>query len=94
MGSRGIAIVITDCEESVKLDESREELLEHIANLESDIVNLENEIAGLTCDSTAIFDVSQFKFRLQLDGLLTSELNDAIDVYMKYYNKETLPNAY
>ena len=71
------------------MDASRAELLDHIANLESHIANLENEISELTCDSTVIFDVSHFKFRLQLDGLLTSELNDAIDVYMKYYNKET-----
>lgn len=93
MESRSIAIVIADCKESVKLDTSRAELLlNHIANLESYIANLENEISELTCDSTTIFDVSDFKFRLQLDGLLTSELNDAIDVYMKYYNKETLSN--
>ena len=93
-GISWFAIVIADCKESVKLNASRAELLDHIANLESYIANLENEISELTCDSTAIFDVSHFKFRLQLDGLLTSELNDAIDVYMKYYNKETLSNEH
>lgn len=86
MESRGIAIVILDCKESVKLEVSRAELLDHIANLESYIANLENEMLDLTCSPTAIFDVSHFKFRLQIDGLLTSELNDAIDVYLKHYN--------
>lgn len=64
-----------------------DDLLDHIANLEEYISFLEEKIMDLTDSSSVIFDVPNFKFRLQIDGLLTSELEDEIDSYMKYYNE-------
>lgn len=36
---------------------------------------------------SSIIDISDFKFRLSLDGLLTPELEQFIHDYLKFYQK-------
>ena len=38
-------------------------------------------------DTSTIIDVGWFKYRLQLDGLLTPQLESFIEDYLKYYNE-------
>ena len=65
-----------------------EELLDRCLDLQEYVHHLQDKFEEFSENFSGILDVSDFKYYLELDGLLTSELNDAIDVYMKYYNKE------
>ena len=83
---------------------TKEELLGKINELESELddlqcekdsldeayYELECELADLTDDMThnAIWDVEYFKFKLSTDGLLTPELDEYIENYMKFNNSK------
>lgn len=70
-------------------DLSKQELIETIEDLQYELdrssdcyAEMENQL-----DKTnAIKDVDQFKWRLQLNNLLTPELEAFIDHYLKFYN--------
>ena len=73
--------------------------MEEIEDLKSQLVDgegfygeLENQVADLSqklekIEDDALFDVKDFKWRLQLDGLLTPQLDDFIENYLKFHNK-------
>lgn len=78
------------------MPESHSEILEwELTHAEKEISNLREQIAiyqdalsDYQNSHSTIFDIEDFKFRLSLDNLLTFELEEAIDIYLKYYNKD------
>ena len=66
-----------------------ENLKDELDRLSDCYTEMENELTDTinTFDSIdAIKDVNWFKYRLQLDGLLTPQLESFIEDYLKYYN--------
>lgn len=57
---------------------------------EARISELEDQLAEIAENFSGIVNIGDFKYRLRLDNLLTPELDDAIDVYLKFYNKAFL----
>lgn len=56
--------------------------------LQEENSHLENELYEFSC--YGICDVDTFKYRLRQHDLLTAELEQFVDYYMKFYNKEDL----
>ena len=80
-------MVVTNSQDITHVSESQDdELLSWYYDLQDYAHSLERDLEELTVDFQGIFDVSNFKFRLQLDGLLTPELGEFIDIYVKHYN--------
>jgi chromosome segregation ATPase len=72
-----------------KLQSENERLQDELDNLSDCYAELENQAADAinTLDAADIIkDVGYFKYRLQLDGLLTPQLESFIEDYLKYYN--------
>lgn len=71
------------------LQSENERLQDELDNLSDCYTEMENQLADQinTLDAVgAIKDVEYFKYRLQLDGLLTPEFESFIEDYLKYYN--------
>ena len=71
------------------LQSENERLQDELDNLSDSYTEMENQLADQinsldTVDS--IKDMDWFKYRLQLDGLLTPQLESFIEDYLKYYN--------
>lgn len=75
-----------------------EELLKKLGSIDISMNNIEDELIDarneITNVYTSIFDmkknsiinISLFKLKMQEEGLLTKELEEFIDNYMKFYN--------
>ena len=66
-----------------------ERLQDELDRLSDCYTEMENQLADQinTLDAIdTIKDVNWFKYRLQLDGLLTPQLESFIEDYLKYYN--------
>ena len=72
-----------------KLQSENETLNDELDRLSDCYVELENQLAEATniidCDNN-IKDIGWFKWKLQLDNLLTPELEKFIENYMKFNN--------
>ena len=71
------------------LQSENERLQDELENLSDCYTELENDLADRinTLDAVGtIKDVDYFKYRLELDGLLTPQLESFIEDYLKYYN--------
>lgn len=73
-----------------KLQSENEKLQDELDRLSDCYTEMENQLADKinTLDSVdTIKDVEWFKYRLQLDGLLTPQPESFIEDYLKYYNE-------
>lgn len=65
---------------------------------EAYISKLKDILDNLDANFNGIADIEDFKYRLRLDNLLTPELEDFIEYYMRYRNKdflkELIPDEY
>jgi hypothetical protein len=57
---------------------------------EIDKSQLKRYFAYIGIDFNGIADIEDFKYRLRQDNLLTPELEDFIEYYMRYRNKDFL----
>lgn len=57
---------------------------------EAYISKLKDILDNIDANFNGITDIEDFKYRLRQDNLLTSELEDFIEYYMKYRNQEFL----
>ena len=67
-----------------------ENLKDELDRLSDCYTEMENQLADRINSLDAIDtikDVEYFKYRLQLDGLLTPQLESFIEDYLKYYNE-------
>ena len=58
-------------------------LEERVADLEWKLAHISDEFEGIT-------NIDDFKYRLRLDGVLTREIEESIDLYLKYHNNKEL----
>ena len=75
--------------ENKRLREENENLKSDYENLSDCYCEIENKYADLQnkFDSgNTIMDVENFKWKLRLDGLLTPELENFIEWYIRYHN--------
>ena len=74
-----------------RLQSKNDRLQDELNNLSDCYTELENQLAdtinSLESDDV-IHDVNHFKFRLEVDGLLTPQLESFIENYLKFYNEE------
>lgn len=63
-----------------------ESLEKEIKNNQDKIYKLEDTIDAMK--QSGIFDIENFKWQLRNDNLYTRELEEFIDNYMRFYNKE------
>ena len=73
-----------------RLQSENENLQDELDKLSDCYTELENDLADRINFLDAIDtikNVDWFKYRLQLDGLLTPELESFIEHYLKFYNK-------
>ena len=76
--------LITECK---KLQSENERLQDELDRLSDCYTEMENVLADNTLDAVdSIKDTEWFKYRLELDGLLTPQLESFIEDYLKYYN--------
>lgn len=71
------------------LQSENERLQDELDNLSDSYTEMENQLADQinSLDTVdGIRDMDWFKYRLQLDGLLTPQLESFIEDYLKYYN--------
>ena len=74
-----------------KLQSENEKLQDELDRLSDCYTDMESQLADLinTFDlMDVIKDVDYFKWKLQLDGLLTSQLESFIDYYLRFYNEK------
>ena len=75
--------------ENKRLQEENENLKSNYDNLSDLYCEMENKYADLVnkfdCDGV-ISDINNFKYRLKVDGLMTPELEEYIEYYIRYYN--------
>ena len=74
-----------------KLYSENETLKDELDRLSDCYTEMENKLVDATHvveQEAAINDVEHFKYRLRLDGLLTPELEEFIEYYMRYHNDE------
>ena len=74
-----------------RLQSENERLTGELNDLSDCYTELENESADLfnaLNNDNVIKDVDLFKFKLEVDGLMTQDLEDFITKYMKFYNVE------
>jgi hypothetical protein len=72
-----------------KLQSENEKLQDELDRLSDCYTEMENQLAdeiNTLYTVGTIKDVDYFKYRLQLDGLLTPQLESFIEDYLKYYN--------
>ena len=72
-----------------KLQSENENLQDELDRLSDCYSEMENQLADRinAMDAVEIIkDVDWFKFRLEIDGLLTSELECFIEYYLKFHN--------
>lgn len=78
----------------MSIEEEKIQRLEGIIeSLEKEIENKQDKIYELedtidTMKQSGIFDIENFKWQLRNDNLYTRELEEFIDNYMRFYNKE------
>lgn len=73
-----------------KLQSENEKLEDELDKLSDCYTEMENQLADISIILDAadvIKDVNYFKFRLELDYLLTPQLKSFIEDYLKYYNE-------
>lgn len=73
-----------------RLQSENERLNDELDNLSDCYTELENESAdalNALDDMNIIKDLDLFKFRLEIEGLLTPQLESFIETYLKYYNE-------
>lgn len=73
-----------------KLSSENEKLQDELDRLSDCYVEMENQLADKinTLDNTDVIkDVNYFKWRLQLEDILTIELESFIEDYLKYHNE-------
>lgn len=70
-----------------KIKEQLSDLRYELSCVESAIDELEIALENEDGSSPVIYDIDNFTWRLQLDGLLTPELQTFLDTYMRIYNK-------
>ena len=74
-----------------RLQSENERLQDELDRLSDFYTELENQYADVIDaydDTDAIKDVHYFKLRLEIEGLLTPELENFIDYYVKYHNEK------
>ena len=69
--------------ENNKLQDELERLSDCYTEMENQLADAVNTLE----DANTIKDLNWFKFRLELDGLLTPQLESFIEIYLKYYNE-------
>ena len=62
-----------------------------IDNIEDELIDAKNEFDGIyeevyTMKKSGIVNVRLFKLKMQQEGLLTQEIDDFIENYLKFYN--------
>lgn len=75
--------------ENKRLKEENENLIQNYDNLSDLYCEMENKYADLQnkFDSgCSITDIKRFKYQLIIDGLMTPELEEFIEYYVRYYN--------
>ena len=75
-------------EQAVKIEELEGQLADgegFYAEMEYQVADLSQKLEKL--EDNGIYDLNHFKWRLQMDGLLTSQLEDFIENYLKFHNK-------
>ena len=63
-----------------------------IDNIEDELIDAKNEFDGIyeevhNFKKEGIINIKLFKFKMQQEGLLTKEIENFIDEYLKFYNK-------
>jgi predicted nuclease with TOPRIM domain len=74
-----------------KLQSENERLQDELDRLSDCYISMENQLADVISDLDSrdiIEDVNWFKWRLQLDNLLTPELESFIEDYLKFNNQK------
>lgn len=73
-----------------RLQSENNRLQDELNRLSDCYTEMENQCAdaiNTLNDTDTIKDVDWFKFRLEIDGLLTPQLKSFIETYLKYYNE-------
>ena len=79
--------LVVECK---RLSSENERLQDELNNLSDSYTEIENQCAdavNLLDSESVIKDVDHFKFRLELEGLLTPQMKSFIDSYLKWYNE-------
>ena len=74
-----------------RLQSENERLQDELDGLSDCYTELENEYADIVNNSDRvdrINNIEHFKWKLSIDNLLTPELSDFIDYYLKFHNEE------
>lgn len=73
-----------------RLQSENERLQDELDNLSDCYTEMENESAdifNLLNSGNVIKDIDWFKFKMEVEGLLTPQLESFIETYLKYYNE-------
>jgi len=73
-----------------RLQSENERLTDELDRLSDCYTEMENESADLfnaLNNDNVIKDVDWFKFKLEIEGLLTPQLESFIETYLKYHNE-------
>lgn len=79
--------LIANCKRLQSENERLQSELNDLSDCYTEMENLCADAVNTLNDENVIKDVNWFMFKLEIEGLLTSELKSFIENYMKYYNE-------
>jgi predicted nuclease with TOPRIM domain len=79
--------LIARCKRLQSENERLEDELEKLSDCYSEMENQYADVVNILDNADTIKDIWVFKFRLQIEGLLTPQMESFIDNYLKYYNE-------
>jgi hypothetical protein len=72
-----------------RLQSENERLQDELDRLSDCYFEMENQLAANSSDEVnSILDVNHFKWRLQIDEIMTPQLESFIEDYLKFYNRK------
>lgn len=72
-----------------KLQSEMKKLQDELDSLSDCYTEMENQLLDNSLDDTSsILDVNHFKWRLQIDDMMTPQLESFIEDYLRFYNRK------
>lgn len=80
--------LIVKCQRLHSENERLQDELERLSDFYTELENQYADVIDAYDDTDVIKDVHYFKLRLEIEHLMTPQLEDFIDYYLKYHNEK------
>ena len=79
--------LIATCKRLQSENDRLQDELDRLSDCYTEMENQHADMVNALNDDNVINDLDDFMFRLEIDGLLTPQFKEFIEIYLKYYNE-------